>query len=154
MLLTVCLFEAVINISKSGGRIHAAAILNLVVGNLLLDLLVRCVILTVREASGRNANAVSYRHLASEPRLHLVVSLQVGVRLLCLSGLVRGASMRFAGRKVLRAMKIRIIASENSPVTAVAHGAHLSIAIITWGHEVISRHPKIDEAFLVFLSFV
>ena len=126
----------------------------MVVGNILLDLLVGCVILTVREATGRNTNAVSYRHLASEAGLHLVVGLQVGVRLLRLPRLVGGASMRFAAREILRAMKIRVITSKNSPITVVAHRAHLCIAVITVRHEIVSGYPEIDETFLVFLSFV
>jgi hypothetical protein len=37
----------------------------------------------------------------------------------------------------------------------LAHGADLGIPIIALNHEIIlSGYPKIDEGFLVFLSFV
>jgi hypothetical protein len=78
----------------------------LVVSNLLLDVLVRCVILTVCQASLSNPDAVSDGYLAGEPWVHLVVRLQVGMRLLGLCCFVRISSV-FA-TEVLRAMKIGI----------------------------------------------
>ena len=72
MVLTVCFFEPVIQVSESRA-LHG--LLTLVVGHLLFNLLVRCVILTVGETSLWNSNAISHWNLAVEPLIHLIISL-------------------------------------------------------------------------------
>jgi hypothetical protein len=118
---------------------------------ILLHFLVGGVILTCGQPSACNSDAIS--DLAVEVRVHhLIISLESGVRLLCLGSLV-SCSSGFASLKVLRAANI-LISYINSSVGMLAHGTDL-IPIIALNHEIIlSGYPKIDQGFLVFLSFV
>ena len=154
-LLTIRFFKPVIKISKPGTlHLYLLLIIHLRINIFLLNLLVGSVILTSRKPSACNSNAVSHWYLAVEVGVHhLIESLKIGVRLLCLGSLVR-SSPRFISLKVLRATDI-LISCYNSSIGMLAHGTHLGIPIIGLNHEIIlSGYPKIYEGFLVFLSFV
>lgn len=115
--LTVCFFEPVIEVSKP----RTLNLILVVIIHLLLDLLIRGVILATGKTTLWNPYAIPHRHLAVVSLINLIVSLKVGVTLLGLRGLVRFTTAVLRVSKVLRAMKVLCLSSNDATIGMLAH---------------------------------